>query len=97
MDPLKDILTGIFKDLTSQQKSERGRLMEKWPEIAGAKIAPHTKPAFGKKGEVVIWADQAALAFELKQRYYAVLLKRIQNALGNEDIQTLRFYVGQIR
>ncbi len=97
MDDIKKIVAGLIGDMADPERVKRGRLMEKWPEIVGKKIADHTKPVFGKKGELKVWVDQSALAFELKQRYHHVLLQRLQEALGDDEIKSLRFYVGQIR
>jgi len=85
---------GALAEPASQKKIQ---LMEKWPAIIGTKLAGHTKPVFGKNGELIIWVDQSVLAFELRQRYQNVLLARLQTALGNKEVKSLKFFVGQIR
>jgi len=97
MEDIKKIIDGLMGTMSDPERAKKGTLMEKWPAVVGAKFAEHTKPSFGKKGELIVWVDQSALAFELKQRYHQVLLKRIHNALGDEEIKVLKFYVGQIR
>lgn len=97
MEDIKKIVDSLIGAMADPERARRGKLMERWPEIVGQKIAGHTKPVFGKKGELIVWVDQSALAFELKQRYHHVLLKRLQDALGDDEIKSLRFYVGQIR
>ena len=97
MDDIKKIIDGLMGVLADPASRKKTLLMEKWPAIIGAKLAGHTKPVFGKKGELIIWVDQSALAFELRQRHQEVLLARVRTALGNEEIKTLRFFVGQIR
>ncbi|HXV28372.1 MAG TPA: DUF721 domain-containing protein [bacterium] len=96
METVRNVIENVFKELENPVNLKHRKLMEKWPSIAGPKIAPHTKPVLGKKGELYVWADQSALAFELKQRYSQSLLKRTQAALG-ESIQSIRFFVGQLR
>ncbi len=96
MDNIRDVIGRIFKELDQPEKLQHRRLVESWPSIAGPKIAPHTKPVLGKTGELFVWVDQSALAFELKQRYQQSLLKRTQAAMG-EGIQSIRFFVGQLR
>ena len=96
MDNIRDVIGRVFKELDQPEQLQHRRLMESWPSIAGPKIAPHTKPALGKQGELFVWVDQSALAFELKQRYQQSLLKRTQAAMG-EGIQSIRFFVGQLR
>lgn len=97
MDDIRKIVDGLIGAMADPERAKKGKLMEKWPQIIGARFAEHTKPVFGKKGELIVWVDQSALAFELKQRYHLVLLKRLQDALGDDEIKSLRFYVGQIR
>ncbi len=97
MDDIKKIVEGLIGAMADPERIKKVRLMEMWPKVIGPKLAEHTKPVFGKKGELIVWVDQSVLAFELKQRYHQVLLKRLKEALGDDEIMSLRFYVGQIR
>lgn len=97
MQAIKDLLPGILANLQAPEKQTRGKLVDEWPALVGAKIAAHTKPAFRKNGELCIWVDQAPLAYELSQKYGQVLLGRAQACLGKETVKSLKFYVGQIR
>ena len=92
MDRIKDVIHGIFSELKSPAKTQARNLLEKWPAIVGPKLAQQTKPVL-KKGVLMIWVEQSALAFELKQRYQEVLLKRVQVAIGDEAIQAIRIYL----
>ncbi len=96
MQAVKDILPAVFQNLMTPLALKRSRLVEKWPSIAGSKISSCTKPCLGKNGELSVWVEQAALAFELNQRYKRTLLKRAQAELG-EEVKTVRIYVGQLR
>lgn len=97
MDKIKDVVQKIFLDLQSPENIIKQKLIEKWEEIVGPRVAKHTKPILEKEGQLRIWVDQSVLAYELKQRYQQSLLKRINQALGSEAVKTIRFYVGQIR
>mgnify|MGYP001571497376 CR=1 FL=1 len=97
MQAVKDILPAVLQNLKTPLKQKRSLLLEKWGSIAGAKISTRTKPELGKNGVLLVWVEQAALAFELSQRYKQTLLRRAQAELGQEDVKTIRFCVGQLR
>ncbi len=97
MDNIRKIIDGLMGALADPASQKKMQLLEKWPAIVGTKLAGHTKPVFGKKGELIVWVDQSPLAFELRQRHQQALLKRVQTALGDGEIKSLRFFVGQIR
>ena len=94
---LKEILPLVLADLESPKKAMRSRLMEIWPSLAGPKIAAHTRPILSENGDLKIWVDQASLAYELNQRYKQALLKRVKAAFGENEINSIRFLVGQLR
>lgn len=97
MQNIQDIVSHVLRDLESPKKKKHGLLIDQWPSIAGPRIAPHTKPILGQGGRLNVWVDQSTLAFELRQRYQQILLKRAQAVLGEEEIKTIRFYIGQLR
>jgi len=97
MEDIRKIVDGLIGAMADPERAKKGKLMEMWPKVIGPRFAEHTKPVFGKKGELIVWVDQSVLAFELKQRYHQVLLNRLKEALGDDEIKSLRFYVGQIR
>ena len=97
MQAVKEILPAILRDLQTPEKLKQGRLADAWPRITGPQIASHTKPVFGRNGELCVWVDQSVLAFELNQKYRQVLLKRLQAAVGEETVKTIRFRVGELR
>ncbi len=97
MDPIKNLLPEIIAGFQTPEKKVRSRLTDVWSAIAGPKIAAHTKPQLSKNGELSVWVDQPALAYELGQKHKQALLKRARAALGKENIKSVRFFVGQIR
>ncbi|MBI3307103.1 MAG: DUF721 domain-containing protein [Candidatus Omnitrophica bacterium] len=97
MQLLKEILPGVFSGFQNPENQKRNRLMENWPAIAGARIAPHTKPSLLRDGRLVVWVDESALAYELSQKHRQSLLKRTQAVMGEENITSVRFRVGQLR
>ena len=97
MQAVKDILPLVLQNLRTPLALKRSQLVDKWTSIAGAEIGAHTKPALGKNGELSVWVEQSTLAFELNQRYKRTLLKRAQAELGQEEVKSIRFCVGQLR
>ncbi len=97
MNILGDILTRVFDNLRTAQNTPRQKIIQAWPSIAGSRIAGHTKPDLKDRGMLIVWVDQSALAFELRQRYEAALLKRVQAVVGSENVSAVRFKVGQLR
>lgn len=94
---LKELLPGILDKLKTPEKQIRSKLVCEWPAIAGEKIAPKTKPVLMPSGELCVWVEQPALAYELSQKYRLSLLKRVQASLGENTVTSIRFCVGQIR
>lgn len=97
MQVIKDILPSVLRELRSPEKTNRTRLLEHWPSIAGPRLAAHTRPRLTPKGELWVWVDQSALAFELSQRYRHSFLKRVQAVIGGETVKSIHFRVGQLR
>lgn len=94
---IKDVLSGVLSSLQDPEKKKKSRLQSSWTEIAGPKIAPHTRPWLGREGRLTVWVDQSTLAFELSQKYRQSLLKRTQAVLGEDEVKSIYFRVGQIR
>ena len=97
MQAIKDLIPEVLNHLKDPLAINRGQLVRDWGSLAGEKIAAHTKPTLSPRGDLCIWVDQATLAFELSQKYRMILLKRTQAMLGEENVKTIRFLVGQIR
>lgn len=97
MQVIKDILPSVLQNLRTSATRKRSLLVDRWGSIAGPKISACTKPVLEKNGELSIWVEQAALAFEISQRHKQTLLKRAQVELGEEEVKSVRVYVGQLR
>lgn len=96
MESLKDLLPAVLKLFQTPETRKKSKLIDSWAAIAGPKIGPHTKP-FLKDTELIVWVDQSALAFEIKQKHSPSLLKRAQGVMGEEAVKTIRIKVGQLR
>ncbi len=95
--PLKSVLNSIFLNLTTNPDfQKKSALIECWPKIAG-QFSKNTKPVFSDDGKITVWVNDSTLAFELSRRYKPVLLKRLKNQFGEDEVKDLRFLVGEIR
>ena len=97
MEGIKDVVLSVLNNLQKAESSTRQRLWNEWPKIVGSKIASHTRPSLANAGLLCVWVDQSALAFELNQKYKQTILRRVQASLGENEVQTVIFRVGQLR
>jgi predicted nucleic acid-binding Zn ribbon protein len=97
MRPLAPLVDSLLRDLSTGIKEKRSDLESLWPQIAGRSFSPHTKATLGGEGILCVWVDSGPLASELHQRYQGTLLKRAQQALGEEAVKKIKFRVGQLR
>lgn len=96
MDKIKDLLPAVFRLLENPEAKKRSKLVDSWAAIAGPKIGPHTKPVLRDK-ELIVWVDQSALAFEIRQKHLPSLLKRTQAVMGEDAVKKIHIRVGQLR
>ena len=97
MEAIKDVVSSVLSHLQNQESSVKQRLWNEWPTIVGPRIAPHTRPSLGENGTLYVWVNQSTLAFELNQKYKQTILKRVQASLGESQVHTVIFRVGQLR
>ena len=95
--PMKAILNRLFSKLSEPAQEKRSRLISCWDEIVGSGFSKRTKPRFAPNGNITVWVDDSTLAFELSRRYKAVLLKRLRNQFGEDEVKDIKFFVGQLR
>ncbi len=95
--PLKSVLNNIFLRLSNPENQKKSQLLDCWPKIAGTQFSKRTKPLLQKNGSVTVWVDDSTLAFELSRKYKPLLLKRLKNQFGEEEIKDVRFLVGEVR
>ena len=95
--PLAPILNRLFADLEKPEQLRKSSLVEFWPKAAGSFFSKHSKARFARDGKVIVWVDDSTIAFELSRRYKPVLLKRLKNQFGDDQVKDIRFFVGEIR
>ncbi len=69
---------------------ERGKVMQRWGEIAGEEAARHSDPAEFNGRALVVEADDAVWVQELSLRK-AELLARIEREAGKGVVDDIRF------
>ena len=97
MQQIKELIPAVFQALQAPAMQGRSRLVSHWAEITGPRIAAHTRPSLSESGKLFVWVDQSTLASELHQKYRQSILKRTQALLGEEQVKTICFRVGQLR
>ncbi|OGX03994.1 MAG: hypothetical protein A3G87_04720 [Omnitrophica bacterium RIFCSPLOWO2_12_FULL_50_11] len=95
--PLKPIIESIFERLSNPEGQKKNKLLDYWPQVAGAQISKHTKARFTSHKQVTVWVDDSTLAFELSQRYKFGILKQLQNLFGEGEVKDVKFFVGELR
>lgn len=97
MERLQDVLPAVLAGFQNPEHSVKQKIWNQWASIMGPQFAPHTRPSVGRHGQLFVWVDQSALAFELNQRYRPTILKRVQAVAGESEIQNIIIRVGELR
>jgi len=95
IERIQSIIPSVIRGLESPEKKTRSLLVEKWPAIAGGKLAPHTRPQLTQKGTLYVHTSEATIAYEISQKYRLSLLKRAQAVLGEDVVKELKVLVGK--
>ena len=72
---------------------EEASLRSAWKDLAGEYIAKCSDPVSLKRGLLTIRVTQPTMRFHLEQMRGSLLLK-IQQSLGKDKIQSIRFTIG---
>jgi Dna[CI] antecedent, DciA len=70
------------------------RASEVWPDVVGPTIAAHTGRVYLRGDEMVVYVDSAIWAAELAAMS-EMLRGRVNQALGKEDVRSIRFAVSR--
>lgn len=97
MDSIKQILPSVIRALQKPELLARQNLVNHWPSVIGAKFAPRTKATLSGRGTLVVWVNEASLAYELDQKYKQIIHKRAQGILGEAAVQKVSIRIGEPR
>ena len=94
--PLLGTIKAVLRSFSTPTKQRNARLADGWPEIVGGKISKVATARFSENGsDVIVFANSSTLAFELSQKYGGVILKRLQNEFGENEIKKVWFRAGE--
>lgn len=94
--PLSGALERILSDFKKNHEQPKNKLREEWASLVGEKIAGHSRPAEVNNGVLLITVDNASWAQEIAVRYKQIIIKRIQESLGEDFVREIKISIGEI-
>jgi hypothetical protein len=88
-----EFIAEIIRSAGLAEGMEEEKLRSLWADLAGPYVAKASQPQSLKRGVLTIRVTQPAMRFHLEQMRGSLLTK-IQQAAGNDKIQSIRFSVG---
>jgi predicted nucleic acid-binding Zn ribbon protein len=83
--PLSTALGGLLADQGWQTQAAVGSVFGRWDQLVGPDVAAHTRPERFSDGELVVIADSAAWATQVRL-LTAVVLRRLNTELGHGTV-----------
>jgi predicted nucleic acid-binding Zn ribbon protein len=83
--PLSAALDGLLADQGWQAEAAVGSVFGRWDQLVGPDVAAHTRPEQFNNGELVVIADSAAWATQMRLLTSAVL-RRLNTELGHGTV-----------
>ena len=83
--PLSAALDGLLADQGWQTQAAVGSVFGRWDQLVGPDVAAHTRPERFSDGELVVIADSAAWATQVRL-LTAVVLRRLNTELGHGTV-----------
>lgn len=87
--PISDVLGGLLSDQGWRERAAIGAVFGRWDQIVGPDLAEHTRPESFADGEVVVLADSAAWATQVRL-LAATLVRRLNEELGHGTVATVK-------
>jgi predicted nucleic acid-binding Zn ribbon protein len=93
---LQEALAGVGRDLGLPDPQRLSTLLEAWPDIVGADLAPHAQVRSVRDGVLVVAVDDPAFATPV--RYLETHVRdRAAQLVGRGVVQSLRVVVNRAR
>ena len=83
--PLSTALDGLLADQGWRLAASVGSVFGRWDQLVGAEVAAHTRPERFSDGELVVIADSAAWATQVRL-LAATLVRRLNEELGHGTV-----------
>lgn len=87
--PISDVLGGLVSDQGWRERAAIGAVFGRWDQIVGPDLAEHTRPESFADGEVVVRADSAAWATQIRL-LAGSLVRRLNEELGHGMVATVK-------
>ena len=87
--PLGAALGGLLSSRGWRQRAAVGAVFGSWDQIVGADVAAHTRPEAFDDGELVVAADSAAWATQVRL-LAPQLIRRLADELGAGTVRRVR-------
>ena len=87
--PVKESLNRLLGSLGSPSADDLATLFEHWPDVAGAALADHARPARLVHRRLIVEVDDPAWAAQVRLRE-SELLVRLVELLGQGKVQLIR-------
>ena len=84
-EPLSTALDGLLADQGWQTQAAVGSVFGRWDQLVGPDVAAHTRPERFSDGELVVIADSAAWATQVRLLTSA-MLRRLNTELGHGTV-----------
>ncbi|MCX5681614.1 MAG: DUF721 domain-containing protein [Candidatus Omnitrophica bacterium] len=94
MDPIKDILQQVVKNLSEQKPRKEEDLQGLWEQVVGKKAAQHTHIFGIKNGRLLIFTDSPVRLFDLSLQKIKIL-KQMQEKIP--EITEMSFKIGKVK
>ena len=89
----EEFLSSILKSAGMADGLQEDEVREIWRELAGDFVAQHAEPSSVNNGRLTLKVTQSAMRFHLEQMK-PMLLKRVQDKLGRDNITSIHFTLG---
>jgi predicted nucleic acid-binding Zn ribbon protein len=86
---ISDVLGGLVSDQGWRERAAIGAVFGRWDQIVGPDLAEHTRPESFADGEVVVRADSAAWATQVRL-LAGSLVRRLNEELGHGTVATVK-------
>lgn len=78
---LGDVLGKLVRDRGWRKSAAYAGLFERWPQLVGPEVAEHSRPVSCNDGELVVEAESATWAVQLRL-FKAQILQQLSTAVG---------------
>jgi len=86
---VSEVLPGLLRRLGLEDRLWMQILVRDWPAIAGEAVARHARPGRMDQKTLVVFVDSAVWLNELKRYGKTVLLKNVQQAVGEARVKAV--------